>query len=104
MLVVKTLSEIRLALKKVEAPLGLVPTMGAIHEGHIALVKKARSENATLVATIFVNSTQFSSQEDFASYPRTLEQDLVVLKAEGTDLVFIPSDEEMWLRLSLKRS
>ena len=96
MLVVRTLSEIRLALEKVESPLGLVPTMGAIHDGHIALVKKARSENATLVTTIFVNSTQFSSQEDFASYPRTVEQDLIDLEAEGTDLVFIPSDEEMY--------
>ena len=96
MLVLKTLSEIGLALEKVESPLGLVPTMGAIHGGHIALLKKARSENATLETTIFVNSTQFSSQEDFASYPRSLEQDLIILEAEGTDLVFIPSDEEMY--------
>ena len=96
MLVVRTVSEMRRALKTAQSPLGLVPTMGALHEGHLALVRTARSENSTLAATIFVNSRQFGSQDDFASYPRTLEQDLSVLEAEGADLVFVPSDEEMY--------
>ncbi len=96
MLVARTVSEMQRALETAQSPLGLVPTMGALHEGHLALVRKARSENSTLAATIFVNSTQFSSHDDFASYPRFLEQDLTVLEAEGADLVFVPSDEEMY--------
>ena len=96
MLVARTVSEVQRALETAQSPLGLVPTMGALHEGHLALVRKARSENSTLAATIFVNSTQFSSHDDFASYPRSLEQDLTVLEAEGADLVFVPSDEEMY--------
>ena len=96
MLVARTVSEMRRALETAQSPLGLVPTMGALHEGHLALVRKARSENSTLAATIFVNSRQFSSHDDFASYPRTLEQDLTVLETEGADLVFVPSDEEMY--------
>ncbi len=96
MLVARTVSELRLALETAQSPLGLVPTMGALHAGHLALVRQARSENTTVAATIFVNSRQFGSHDDFASYPRTLEQDLTVLEAEGADLVFVPSDEEMY--------
>ncbi len=96
MLVATTVSEVRQALAKSDRPRGMVPTMGALHEGHLALVRKARSENATLVVTIFVNPTQFAPQEDFAAYPRDLERDRTTLEAEGTDVLFTPSSEEMY--------
>ncbi len=96
MLVATTVSEVRQALAKSDRPLGMVPTMGALHEGHLALVRKARSENATLVVTIFVNPTQFAPQEDFDAYPRDLERDRRTLEAEGTDVLFTPSSEEMY--------
>ncbi|MDE2937811.1 MAG: pantoate--beta-alanine ligase [Chloroflexota bacterium] len=77
-------------------PLGLVPTMGALHEGHLALVRRAREENATVVASIFVNPTQFGPQEDLATYPRDMERDLALLEAEGVNLVYAPSPEEVY--------
>ena len=77
-------------------PLGLVPTMGALHDGHLALVRRGRQENVTLVATIFVNPAQFGPQEDLSEYPRDLERDLELLRREGTDVVFNPSVEEIY--------
>ncbi len=77
-------------------PIGLVPTMGCLHDGHVALVRRAREETATVIVTIFVNPTQFGPSEDFGRYPRTLERDLELLQAEGTDVVFVPSASEMY--------
>ena len=79
-------------------PLGLVPTMGFLHEGHMVLVRRARADNATVVASIFVNPTQFGPSEDFSTYPRNMESDLAKLEAEGVDFVFAPSVQEMYPR------
>ncbi len=75
---------------------GLVPTMGALHEGHLSLVRKARAENDLCTATIFVNPTQFDRAEDLESYPSSLEQDLRMLEQEGCHAVFVPSSEDIY--------
>ncbi|MEM7028093.1 MAG: pantoate--beta-alanine ligase [Chloroflexota bacterium] len=75
---------------------GLVPTMGYLHAGHLALVEQARAKNDRVAATIFVNPTQFAANEDLSDYPRSLEQDLTLLEAAGTDLVFTPTDTIMY--------
>ena len=75
---------------------GLVPTMGALHEGHLSLVQRSRDECDYTVATIFVNPTQFGPHEDYSRYPRTLDSDLGALRDLGADLVFIPTREQLY--------
>ena len=96
MIVERTIAEFRAARAGVPAPLGLVPTMGYLHEGHIALVDAARAECATVAASIFVNPTQFGPNEDFERYPRAEDRDLELLEAAGTDLVLMPAVEEVY--------
>lgn len=91
-----TVEEFRRLWYKLPKPLGLVPTMGFLHEGHISLMRKARTENETLVASLFVNPTQFGAKKDFEDYPRDIETDLTVLQSEGVDIALMPSQEEMY--------
>lgn len=82
--------------KKSGKTIGLVPTMGALHEGHLSLIHKARQQNDLVVVSVFVNPIQFNNQEDLAKYPRTVEADCEKLAAAGADIAFVPSVEEMY--------
>jgi len=94
MKVLKTIAEIKQL--KLPEPVGFVPTMGYLHEGHLILVRRAKAENSSVVVSIFVNPTQFGPQEDFKKYPRDPERDLALLEKEGVDIVFMPPVEEMY--------
>lgn len=96
MRVVDSPQEMERACRLAERSLGLVPTMGAIHDGHLALVGCARQRDVTVAASIFVNPTQFSATEDLSSYPRALERDLDLLRGGGVDLVFVPAVQEVY--------
>jgi pantoate--beta-alanine ligase len=99
MRIVTTVAEMQSVCRELRAQgsvLGFVPTMGALHEGHLSLVRQARSECATVVASIFVNPLQFAPGEDLARYPRTFDEDCRQLDAEGVDLLFAPEAAEMY--------
>ena len=94
--VVRTRAELRAALTAVPRPLGLVPTMGALHRGHASLIDRAKAENSTVLVTIFVNPRQFNESADFEKYPRNEAADLAVAAEAGADIVFIPSVEDVY--------
>jgi pantoate--beta-alanine ligase len=94
--VIRTRAELRAALATAPRPLGLVPTMGWLHDGHRSLMQGARAENATTIATIFVNPRQFNEAADYQRYPRNEARDLAICEEEGLDLVFAPPVEEVY--------
>jgi pantoate--beta-alanine ligase len=94
--VVESLAALREARAELEEPLGLMPTLGYLHSGHLSLVRQARQICASVAASIFVNPTQFGPAEDLSTYPRDLDRDLALLEAEGVDLVWTPSNEEVY--------
>ena len=96
MKVVEKIDEMKWLRQQLTDPVGFVPTMGYLHEGHLTLVRRARAKNQSVVVSIFVNPTQFGPQEDFKKYPRDLQRDLALLEKEKTDIVFMPAADEMY--------
>ena len=98
MRVIKQISKLQLSLlnqKKIGKKVHFIPTMGALHDGHISLVKSAKAKKATRIVSIFINPDQFSPNEDFDKYPSTIKNDLKLLRKERVDIVFLPNKEEI---------
>jgi pantoate--beta-alanine ligase len=94
--IARTISEMKALRSKCHGTVGFVPTMGFLHDGHLELVRHAKRENPFTVVSIFVNPTQFAPNEDFKAYPRNIDRDLAMLETVKTDIIFIPSAEDMY--------
>ena len=99
---VRTIAEVRAALAGAGS-VGLVPTMGAFHAGHISLFRAARAENDVVVVSLFVNPAQFDAADDLAAYPREEAHDVAIAEREGVDVLFAPSVEELYPRRLRRR-
>lgn len=99
LLLIQKISELREKIKEQKGTIGLVPTMGALHEGHKSLIEKASFENDFVVVSVFVNPTQFGPNEDYDKYPRTLMADIELACKAGADIVFAPSPSEMYTKI-----
>jgi pantoate--beta-alanine ligase len=97
MIIIKRSSDLKSCLKKPGTGItGFIPTMGALHKGHLSLIEQGRAESATTVCSIFVNPTQFNNPADFSKYPVTLEKDIELLEKAGVDILFLPSVQEVY--------
>jgi pantoate--beta-alanine ligase len=96
MILLKKASATSTYLQDIAAETGFIPTMGALHEGHIALLKQAKEEGKFTVCSIFVNPTQFNNSQDFEKYPSTIDRDIDLLEAAGCDVLFLPTVDEMY--------
>ena len=99
MIIIKHADDFDQWRKKESLSLGFVPTMGALHRGHLSLVKKSISMCNKTIVSIFLNPTQFGPNEDLASYPKTIESDIRLLHSTGVDVLFLPDEKEMYNRV-----
>ena len=96
MTVIKSTQQVKLAIEKLGSSIGLVPTMGALHDGHKSLIARSKDENKKTAISIFVNPKQFNDPTDLLNYPKNLNQDLLIAKTLGVDIVWIPSINEVY--------
>lgn len=96
MVIFKTAADLQAYLRSEQRPVGFIPTMGALHAGHISLINAARGDGFLTVCSIFVNPTQFNEREDYEKYPRSTEEDVALLLEAGCDVLFLPSEQEVY--------